>query len=286
MHHLHHLLDVNRAFSSTDAAPPTTARWHCTPCTRWAPIPASCSSSSHTGRPTMPCRGEQQQGMRRSCSLSGCVSSWQHGWPTRGGCPPLPACWSRVFHHWRRLPSADPLRLRAGKWPSGRAGRRIGRLAVQTLAGAGTGQRAPVQDIGTLLSALAQQWEGACWQGEWITKRLRQVTDAPTWASGLPSGVSSSDLLVQLANAALALYWQTGNFTVLHMVTGSRAAAIVASYLPAPWLARWQTLMWQAVALPMSRSARRHCRRRSGPIPASCRGKTCWPGQWRASTIM
>ena len=30
------------------------------------------------------------------------------------------------------------------------------------------GQRAPVQDIGTLLSALAQQWEGACWQGEWI----------------------------------------------------------------------------------------------------------------------
>ncbi len=84
--------------------------------------------------------------------------------------------------------------------------------------------------------------------GEWITERLRQVTDAPTWASGLPSGVSSSDLLVQLADAALALYWQTGNFTVLHMVTGSRAAAIVASQLPATWQARWQTLMWQAVA--------------------------------------
>ncbi|MCP1265256.1 questin oxidase family protein [Aeromonas hydrophila] len=110
------------------------------------------------------------------------------------------------------------------------------------------GQRAPVQDIDALLSALARQWEGARWQGEWITERLRQVTDAPTWATGLPSGVSSSDLLVQLADAALALYWQTGNFTVLHMVTGSRAAAIVASHLPEPWQARWQTLMWQAVA--------------------------------------
>ncbi|MDX2124347.1 MAG: questin oxidase family protein [Aeromonas hydrophila] len=110
------------------------------------------------------------------------------------------------------------------------------------------GQRAPVQDIDALLSALARQWEGACWQGEWITERLRQVTDAPTWATGLPSGVASSDLLVQLADAALALYWQTGNFTVLHMVTGSRAAAIVASHLPAPWQARWQALMWQAVA--------------------------------------
>lgn len=53
---------------------------------------------------------------------------------------------------------------------------------------------------------------------------------------------------MQLADAALALYWQTGNFTVLHMVTGSRAAAIVANQLPAPWQARWQTLMWQAVA--------------------------------------
>ena len=29
------------------------------------------------------------------------------------------------------------------------------------------------------------------------------------------------------------LYWQTLNFTVLHLVTGSRAAAIVARHLPA-----------------------------------------------------
>ncbi len=64
----------------------------------------------------------------------------------------------------RRLPSADPLRLRAGKWPSGRTGRRTGRLAVQTLR-VPAGQRAPVQDIDALLSALARQWEGARWRG-------------------------------------------------------------------------------------------------------------------------
>ena len=57
-----------------------------------------------------------------------------------------------------------------------------------------------------------------------------------------------NDNAPQLADAALALYWQTGNFTVLHMVTGSRAAAIVSRHLPPELRERWQTLMWQAVA--------------------------------------
>ena len=169
---------------------------------RWAPIPASCSSSSHTGRQPYSAGGEQQQGMRRSCSLSGCVSSWQHGWPTRVAahlCQPVGAgsfTTGGAFH---------PLIRFACALENGHQGEQAAALAawqcrpLRVL----TGQRAPVQDIGTLPSALAQQWEGACWQGEWITKRLRQVTDAPTWASGLPSGVII-DLLVQLANAALA----------------------------------------------------------------------------------
>ena len=54
--------------------------------------------------------------------------------------------------------------------------------------------------------------------------------------------------LAQLAEIALKLYWQTGNFTVLHMVTGSRAAILVGQQLPGEWQAPWQTLMWQAVA--------------------------------------
>ncbi|MER0107890.1 hypothetical protein ABQG55_04230 [Aeromonas dhakensis] len=113
------------------------------------------------------------------------------------------------------------------------------------------GQGAPVLDIDDLLSVLAQQWEGSRWQGEWITERLRQVTDAPTWAARLPGGLpSSSDLLVQLADAALALYWQSGNFTVLHMVTGSRAAAYVTVGAPSLQRPVWpdtSKLVWQHV---------------------------------------
>ena len=57
MHHLHHLLDVNRAFSlngrgTTNHCPMALHALH-----EMGANPASCSSSSHTGRPTMPCRG-------------------------------------------------------------------------------------------------------------------------------------------------------------------------------------------------------------------------------------
>jgi hypothetical protein len=111
------------------------------------------------------------------------------------------------------------------------------------------GEAAPSRDVASLLAGISEQWEGASWQGEWITGRLQQVAEAPRWPGTLPrSLVESSAVLAQLAEIALQLYWQTGNFTVLHMVTGSRAAALVAQQLPSEWQAQWQTLMWQAVA--------------------------------------
>lgn len=249
MHDLHHLLDANRAFSlngrgTTNHCPMALHALH-----EMGANPRQLQQffAHWQANYALP-GGEQQQGdeeelqfvrLRQQLATRLADEGWQptfvslleQGLSPAGG----------AFH---------PLIRFACALENGHQGEQAAALAawqcrpLQVPAG----QRAPVQDIDALLSALAQQWEGARWQGEWITERLRQVTDTPTWASGLPSGVSSSDLLVQLADAALALYWQTGNFTVLHMVTGSRAAAIVASYLPAPWQARWQTLMWQAVA--------------------------------------
>ncbi|MEG0010165.1 MAG: questin oxidase family protein [Aeromonas sp.] len=112
---------------------------------------------------------------------------------------------------------------------------------------AGEGSECP--DISALLGSLSAQWEGSHWPGEWITARLRQVAADSRWPGSLPRSLAGGgDLLAQLAEAALPLYWQTRNFTVLHLVTGSRAAAIVARHLPDALRERWQTLMWQAVA--------------------------------------
>ncbi|MFM5085262.1 questin oxidase family protein [Aeromonas media] len=112
---------------------------------------------------------------------------------------------------------------------------------------AGTG--APCRDVTRLLTGLSAHWEGSSWEGEWITARLRQVAADPRWPDSLPRSLDDGeDVLVQLAEAALPLYWQTRNFTVLHLVTGSRAAAIVARHLPDELKDAWQSLMWQAVA--------------------------------------
>ncbi|WP_349918345.1 questin oxidase family protein [Aeromonas veronii] len=105
------------------------------------------------------------------------------------------------------------------------------------------------RDISALLGSLSAQWEGSHWPSEWITARLRQVAADPRWPDSLPRTLDDDgDMLTQLAEAALSLYWQTRNFTVLHLVTGSRAAAIVARHLPDELKGRWQTLVWQAVA--------------------------------------
>ncbi|MGY3942990.1 questin oxidase family protein [Aeromonas tecta] len=112
---------------------------------------------------------------------------------------------------------------------------------------AGSGE--PCRDVTGLLAGLSMQWEGSRWPGEWITARLRQVAADPRWPDSLPRSLDGEDaVLAQLAEAALPLYWQTRNFTVLHLVTGSRAAAIVARHLPTELRGPWQTLMWQAVA--------------------------------------
>ncbi|HHQ4528513.1 TPA: questin oxidase family protein [Aeromonas hydrophila] len=249
MHHLHHLLDANRAFAlngrgTTNHCPMALHALH-----EMGANPRQLQQFfAHWQTNHALPGGEQQQGdeeelqfvrLRQQLATRLADEGWlpafgdllEQGLSPAGG----------AFH---------PLIRFACALENGHQGEQAAALAAWQCSPllVPAGQRAPEQDIGAMLSALARQWEGARWQGEWITERLRQVTDAPTWASGLPSGVSSSDLLVQLADAALALYWQTGNFTVLHMVTGSRAAAIVASHLPAPWQARWQTLMWQAVA--------------------------------------
>jgi hypothetical protein len=81
-------------------------------------------------------------------------------------------------------------------------------------------------------------------------------------------GRASSDLLLELAQAAAARYADTGNFTVLHLATGARAARVLAPWLPAGaatlkplWravAAAWMAAAGRRVAVPEDMAAQRH----------------------------
>ena len=128
------------------------------------------------------------------------------------------------------------------------------------------GESAPSRDVTSLLVGLSTQWEGSEWHGEWISERLRQVAADPRWPGTLPGRLEGQDVLAQLAEVALTLYWQTRNFTALHMVTGNRAAAIVARHLPGELQGPWRMLMWQAVAAAYVTIGAPHLRPQMWPV--------------------
>lgn len=96
MHHLHQLLDANRAFAlngrgTTNHCPMALHALH-----EMGASPARLQRFFAHWQASHALPGvNNNRGMKRRCSLSGCVSSWQHGWLTRVGCPPLATCWSR-----------------------------------------------------------------------------------------------------------------------------------------------------------------------------------------------
>ena len=227
--------------------------------------PAAAVLRALAGQPC-PAGGEQQQGMRRAavCPAASAVGNTAGRRGAAHLCQPVGA----GSFTGRRRASA-----------SGRAGRRIGRLRQNPLR-VPVGQQAPVQDIGTLLSALAQQWEGACW----LARRVdHQTTAAGDGCADLGERVAERGIIIGSAGAAgqrgpRPLLADRQFYRAAHGDRQSRrrhrrqlSARAMARALADPDVAG-------GGGTPMSRSARRHCRRRSGPIPASCRGKTCWPG--------
>lgn len=249
MHHLHRLLDANRAFAlngrgTTNHCPMALHALH--------EMGASPRQLQHffdhwQATHALP-SGETSQGedeisfvrLRQQLTTRLATQGWQPTFATLLTRRLSPA--GGAFH---------PLIRFACALENGHLGEQAAALAAWQCRPLilPAGEAAPSRDIVSLLAGVSGQWEGASWQGEWITGRLQQVAEAPRWPGTLPrSLVESSAVFAQLAEIALQLYWQTGNFTVLHMVTGSKAAALVAQQLPGEWQAPWQTLMWQAVA--------------------------------------
>ena len=90
--------------------------------------------------------------------------------------------------------------------------------------------------VGAGLATLSEALHGAVFNGDMITTRLRAVALNPLFRSALPAPPRltplNAKLLDDMARAAIQLYWQTNNFTALHMVTGLHAVRRVFSHVP------------------------------------------------------
>lgn len=84
------------------------------------------------------------------------------------------------------------------------------------------------------LERLSQAMQGKSYAsaGPSITAKLRGVAHDPVFAAALSMPPSAS-LLDEMARAAIQIYWQTNDFTALHMVTGIAAARSIGGLLPA-----------------------------------------------------
>lgn len=91
-----------------------------------------------------------------------------------------------------------------------------------------------------------------------ISERMQQAARTAAWlelADGLDAGAGDIDaLLHDLARAAAARYAATGNFTVLHMATASRAAWVLAPWLPSN-VAAWAPLLHAVAAASLASRA-------------------------------
>jgi len=79
---------------------------------------------------------------------------------------------------------------------------------------------------------IAEALSGAAFTGDGIIGRMRAAAADPRFMAALTRPPIGPGLLAELARSAIALYWQTGDFTVLHMVTATHAARALFERLP------------------------------------------------------
>ncbi len=97
------------------------------------------------------------------------------------------------------------------------------------------------------LAILSQAMAGSQYPGPSIVGRLRAVAADARFVASMRQVPITPDFLARLAQLAITAYWQTDNFTVLHMVTGVHAARLVLARLPQESHPRLLSEMWLAL---------------------------------------
>ncbi len=111
--------------------------------------------------------------------------------------------------------------------------------------GVGHGAKSPTPSVEVALAQLAAALAGRPTGRGTITARLRAVAADPDFAASLPTApaLPAEQLLAQ---AAINLYHQTGDFTVLHMVTATHAARVLFTAQPPLATPRALQTLWTA----------------------------------------
>lgn len=94
------------------------------------------------------------------------------------------------------------------------------------------GQRSHVSSVMQGLSNIAGQTFSQ-YEGDMITTRMRAAAADPDFIQHCPDLDFYADVLHDLADAALQLYWRSPSFIALHMVTGVSAAGQIIRFLSA-----------------------------------------------------
>ena len=102
-------------------------------------------------------------------------------------------------------------------------------------------------DIEAAWIGLSARFGGTHWPGDSITSRLAAVANHAEFSSVLPPRPVEAGWPALYA-AARDLHAATGNFTALHMATGSHAASVVQSALPEALRGPWLDAFWIAYA--------------------------------------
>jgi hypothetical protein len=119
----------------------------------------------------------------------------------------------------------------------------VGNLAIPALPDHTPSVDRPEQALAMLSQAMAE----SRYPGPSIVGRLRAVVADARFAASLRQVAMDSDFLAQLARIAIAAYWQTRDFTVLHMVTGVHAARLLFARLPQPLVQQLLPELWLAL---------------------------------------
>jgi hypothetical protein len=84
-------------------------------------------------------------------------------------------------------------------------------------------------------------------QGNSITSRLRAVASDDRFRRAILAPPATSSLLDDIARVAIAAYWRTPDFTVLHTVTATHAARILFARLDDTLVEQWLPRLWVAL---------------------------------------
>jgi hypothetical protein len=96
------------------------------------------------------------------------------------------------------------------------------------------------------LDAISAAWSGHGPMGGMITAAMATVAAEPAFRGALRRApAEGAALLPALSRAAIRLYWQFPNFTVLHMVTGVHAARVICERVPALATPAFSEALWR-----------------------------------------